>query len=117
MPTRRIAMNVLEEVLRMRRGCGRSQREVGSVCGLSVGVVNGLLQRADRAGLRWPLPTGLDAAGLRERVYGKPSGRRPDARREALDFAAMDKELNRRSSLTLRQLWRKHRGVPLDGYG
>ena len=32
MPTRRIAMNLLEDVLRMRQGCGRSQREIGSVC-------------------------------------------------------------------------------------
>ena len=91
-------MNVLEVVLRIRYAYGRSRREIGSACGLSVGVVNGLLQRADLAGLGWPLPTGLNADGLREWVYGKPSGRRPDARREALDFAAMDKELNRRRS-------------------
>ena len=30
MPTRRIAMNVIEDVLRMRHACGRSQREIGS---------------------------------------------------------------------------------------
>ena len=74
-------MNVIEEVLRMRHGCGRSQREIGSACGLSLGAVNGLRQRAERAGLGWPLPAGLDADGLHERLYGKASGRRPDARR------------------------------------
>ena len=58
----------------------------------------------------------LDADGLRERVYGKPSGRRPDARREALDFAAMYKELNRHRILALRQLWRNHREAPPDRY-
>ena len=95
-------MNVLGEVLRMRQGCGRSRREIGSVWGLSVGLVNGLLQRADLASLGWPLSAGLDADGLHERVYGKPSGRRPDACREVLDFAAMYKELSRRRSLRLR---------------
>ena len=35
---------------------------------LSVGVVNGLLQRADLAGLRWPLSAGLYADGLHERL-------------------------------------------------
>ena len=28
-------MNVIAEVLRMRHECGRSQREIGSACGLS----------------------------------------------------------------------------------
>ena len=68
-------MNVIEEVLRMRHGCGRSQREIGSACGLLVGAVNGLLQRVELAGLGWPLPAGLDADGLHERLYGKAAGR------------------------------------------
>ena len=110
-------MNVIEEVLRMRHGCGRSQREIGSACGLSVGAVNGLLQRAELAGLGWPLPAGLDADGLHERLYGKASGRRPDARRAALDFGSMHKELSRRKSLTLQQLWREYREAHPDGYG
>lgn len=76
MPTTKIAMKVIEEVLRMRHACCRSQREVGRACGLSTGAVNGLLQRADLAGLGRPLPTDLDADGLHERLYGEPSGRR-----------------------------------------
>ena len=110
-------MNVIEEVLRMRHGCGRSQREIGSACGLLVGAVNGLLQRVELAGLGWPLPAGLDADGLHERLYGKASGRRPDARWAALDFGAMHKELSRRKSLTLQQLWREYREAHPDRYG
>ena len=75
MPTRRIAMNVLEEVLRMRHGSGRSQRKIGSACGLSVGVVNRLPQRAELSGLGWPLPAGMDADGLHKRLYGRATGR------------------------------------------
>lgn len=74
-------------------------------------------QLAELAGLGWPVPTDLDADGLRERLYGKPSGQRPDARRAALDFAAMHTELSRRQSLTLRQLWREYREASPDWYG
>ena len=76
MPTRGMAMNVLEEVLRMRHVCGRSQREICCSYGLSAGAVNGLLRRTDLAGLGRPLPADLDADGLHERLYGNPSGRR-----------------------------------------
>ena len=117
MPTRRVAMDVIEEVLRMRHECGRSQREIARACALSVAAVNQLLQRATVAGLGWPLPPDLDAEGLRERLYGRPSGGRRDARREALDFAAMHKQLSRRKSLTLQQLWREYREAHADGYG
>ena len=110
-------MDVIEEVLRMRHECGRSQREIARACGLSAGGVNQLLQRADLAGLGWPLPADLDAEGLRERLYGRPSGGRRDPRREALDFAAMHAELSKRKSLTLRQLWREYREAHADGYG
>lgn len=98
MPTGRIAMNVIEQVLRLPHVWGRSQREIGSACGLSIGAVNGLLQRAEPAGLGWPLPAGLDGDGLKEWLHGKPSGRWPDARRAALDFAAMHTELSRRGA-------------------
>ena len=93
-------MDVIEEVLRMRHECGRSQREIARACGLSAGGVNQLLQRADLAGLGWPLPADLDAEGLRERLYGRPSGGRRDPRREALDFAAMHAELRGQCKIT-----------------
>ena len=67
-------MNLIEEVLRMRHGCGRSQRKIGSACGLSVGVVNGLLQRSDLAGLGRSLPAGLAADWLHERLYARAPG-------------------------------------------
>lgn len=50
-------MNVIKVVPRMRYACG-----------LSVGAVNGSLQRADLAGLGWRLPAGLDVDGLYERL-------------------------------------------------
>ena len=110
-------MNVIEGVLRMRHECGRSQREIARACGLSAGAVNQLLQRAAVAGVGCPLPAEVDAEGLRERLYGRSSGGRRDARRDALDFAAMHKQLSARKSLTLQQLWREYREAHPEGYG
>ena len=42
----RVAMNVIEEVLRLHHECGRSQREIARSCGLSAGAVNKLLRPA-----------------------------------------------------------------------
>lgn len=62
MPTRRSALDVTDEAQRMRprpdARNGTSPVRAG---------VNLLLQRTDLAGLRWPLPTDLDAEGLHRR--------------------------------------------------
>ena len=74
MPRGRMAMESIEEILRLHHECKRSQREIARSCGLSAGAINGLLQRAARAGLGWPLPEGLEPGQLHERLYGTPAG-------------------------------------------
>ena len=108
-------MHVLEEVLRLRHECGRSQREIARACGISAGAVNQVLQRAAQAG--GPLPAELEEEGLQERLYGSRAGGRRDARRAAWDFAGMHAQLSRRKSLTLQQLWREYREAEPEGYG
>ena len=117
MPRGRMAMESIEEILRLHHECKRSQREIARSCGLSAGAVNGLLQRAARAGLGWPLPECMEAGQLHERLYGRPAGGRRAERRGALDCAAMHKELSRRRHLTLRLLWEEYRAAQPDGYG
>ena len=70
----RVAMNWIKEVLRLHQGCGRSQREVARSCGVSLGTVNGLLKKAEQAGLGWPLPEDLDEGQLHERCTGVRKG-------------------------------------------
>ena len=117
MPRARVAMHSIQAILRLRHECGCSQREIARSCGLSSGTVNKLLRQARQAGLSWPLPPELDEAALQERVYGRPAGARPSARREALDFAAVHKELVRRKHLTLQLVWQEYREQHADGYG
>jgi transcriptional regulator with XRE-family HTH domain len=68
MPGERLSMRKIREVLRLRLGQGLPQRAVAESLGLSQGAVNSYMARARRAGLGWPLPDGLDDAGLEVRV-------------------------------------------------
>ena len=70
----RVLMHTIDEILRLHHECGRLQREVALSCQMSAGGVNKILQLASKAGLRWPLPAGLDEAELVERLYGRPVG-------------------------------------------
>ena len=117
MPRARIAMHSIQEILRLRHECGCSQREIARSCGLATGTVNRLLWQAEQAGLEWPLPPDWDEAELHERLYGRPAGARPSARREALDFAAVHKQLSQRKHLTVQLVWQEYREQHPDGYG
>ncbi len=116
MPRGRVAMHLIPEVLRLRHGCGRSQREVARACGVSLGTVNGVLKKAGQAGLGWPLPEGLDEGELHERLYGGAAGIQQRPRREALDFASVHKQLRQRKHLTLQLLWHEYREEEPGGY-
>ncbi len=83
---------------------------------LGDGSVNAYLQRARMAGLRWPLPDGLDDAAL-ERLLSPPAAAPKAARaRPRPDWAALDKEM-RRKGVTLALLWEEHRAAHPDGFG
>ncbi|MDE0260877.1 MAG: IS21 family transposase [Bryobacterales bacterium] len=116
MPRARIAMDSIQEILRLHHECGCSQREIARSCGLAAGTVNRLLQQAGQAGLEWPLPPDWDEAELHRRLYGGPSGARPSARRQTLDFAAVHKQLSRRKHLTVQLVWQEYREQHPDGY-
>ena len=60
MPRKRLAMRHIGEVLRLAAQ-GLSQCEISSSLGISRTSVRNYVARAERAGLRWPLPEHLDA--------------------------------------------------------
>ena len=64
MPTERLSMRKIRDVLRLKFESGLSERVIGRAMSLSNGSVNSYLQRARMAGLGWPLPDGLDDAAL-----------------------------------------------------
>ncbi|MFL9827663.1 sigma factor-like helix-turn-helix DNA-binding protein [Rhodoplanes sp. SY1] len=54
MPTERLSMRQIRELLRLRYSVGMSQREVARSLGLAQGTVSKYVNRARRAGLTWP---------------------------------------------------------------
>jgi hypothetical protein len=48
---------------------GLSYRRIAQSIGISASTVQSYFERAQRAGLSWPLPNGLDEAGLEARLF------------------------------------------------
>jgi hypothetical protein len=74
MPTERLSMRHIREVLHLHYAVGMSQRAVSRSLGLAQGTVSKYLNRTRRAGLTWPLPPELDDdVRLESRLYPPPS--------------------------------------------
>src|SRR5258708_12951222 len=69
MPRPRVAMRNIREVLRLTFGEGLSRRQVSASSGVPLTTVSDYVARAVLAGLGWPLPEGLDDAGLEGLLY------------------------------------------------
>src|SRR5665811_1938086 len=108
MPTQRLSMRRIREVLRLRHQ-GLTERVIAGVIGASNGVVHGYLRRARLAGLTWPLPEGLDDEGLELLLFPAPTAASQSDRRPAPDWVYVEKELRRRSVTTRLLLWEEYR--------
>ena len=116
MPTERLSMRKIRDVLRLKFESGLSERVIGRAMSLSNGSVNSYLQRARMAGLGWPLPDGLDDAAL-ERLLSRRL--RPRLRRALVrdrNGRRSTKEM-RRKGVTLALLWEEYRAAHPDGFG
>ena len=69
MPTQRLSMRRIREVLRLRHVQGLTERAIAHTLGVSNGVVHGYLRRARLAGLSWPLPEGLSDTALEALLF------------------------------------------------
>jgi transposase len=96
MPTKRLSMRRIREVLRLRHQ-GLTERVIARMLGVSNGVVHGYVRRARLAGLIWPLPEGLDDEGLELLLFPAPTAASQSDRRPAPDWVYVEKELRRRS--------------------
>ena len=107
MPTERLSMRHIREVLRLHHGVGLSQRATAASLGLAQGTVSKYINRARRAGLTWPLPPELDDDVLLEnRLYPPPSDL-PSEQRSQPDWTLVHREL-RRPGVTLMLLWEEY---------
>ena len=115
MPTERLSMRQIREVLRLHYSVGMSQRTVACSLGLAQGTVSKYVNRTRRAGLTWPLPTELDDdVRLENRLYPPPSDL-PSDERPHPDWSLIHREL-RRPNVTLMLLWEEYCDTTSDGF-
>jgi transposase len=115
MPTERLSMRHIREVLRLHYSVGISQRAVARSLNLAQGTVSKYLNRTRRAGLTWPLPPELDDdVRLENRLYPPPSDLPSDERPQP-DWAVIHREL-RRPGVTLMLLWEEYCDTTSDGF-
>src|SRR6476620_10777705 len=115
MPTERLSMRRIREVLRLRHQ-GLTERVIARTLGVSNGVVHGYVRRARLAGLTWPLPEDLDDESLELLLFPAPTAASQSDRRPSPDWAYVEKELRRRS-VTRLLLWEEYRAANPDGFG
>ena len=62
-------MRKIKEVLRLHYEKGLSTRKIARSLDIGRGTIRNYLDRAQRAGLSWPLPSGLDEVTLEHRLF------------------------------------------------
>ena len=72
MPGKRLSMRRIKEVLRLRFEVGLSHHLVAHSCGLGRTTVREYLQRAERAGVSWPLPEAMTDGELEALLFPPP---------------------------------------------
>ena len=77
MPTERLSMRRIRDVLRLKYEARLSERAMVAALGISKGAIGSYLSRARAAGLSWPLPEGLTDTELERRLFPGPPGLMP----------------------------------------
>lgn len=96
----------LKEILRLKYEAGLSLRQIALCLSLSTGVISKYLQRAEAAGLGWPLPDDMTDTQLQGRLQ---PGRKYQASPEMAepDFIAIEQELKQKG-MTRQLLWEEY---------
>jgi transposase len=116
MPTERIAMRRVREMLKLRLDAGLSLQEVAFRSGIARSTLREMVGRFERSGLAWPLPLDLGDAELEVRLYGDAGGKRGHRRKPEPDWALLHGELKRNKHVTLETLWSEYVQAHPDGY-
>ena len=69
MPTERLSMRKVREVLRLKHAVGLSYREISEATGVGRTAVWEYIRRAEVIGITWPVPDDVDDAGLERRLF------------------------------------------------
>jgi transposase len=115
MPTEKLSMQKIKQILQLHHESGLSRRAISIAVGTSYGSVANYLNRAHKAGISWPLPKGMDERDLGRLLF--PSQATSKSRRfTEPDFPQIHQELKQKG-VTKLLLWEEYRQAhPNDGY-
>ncbi|MEO7274856.1 MAG: IS21 family transposase [Vicinamibacterales bacterium] len=114
MPTERVPMQKIREILRLKWVAHRSHRETARSLGVSPGAVGAAVSRARATGLTWEGVEALSEDALERRLYG-PTPAEVEGARPEPDLAWIHQEL-RRPGVTLELLHVEYLGAQPAGY-
>ena len=114
MPRERLPMRKIRDVLRLHAG-GLSKRQIAVSLNIGRTSARDYINRANRAGLGWPLPEELSDEDLEALLFPTAVAVSP-CLRPPPDWPILHREL-RRPGVTLSLLWEEYRAVHPMGFG
>src|SRR6266566_4111303 len=106
-------MRQITEVLRLNAQ-GLSYRQIAQSVGISASTVQSYLERAERAGLSWPLPVDLDEAGIETRLFTRTEEELRPGRPEP-EWLEVHRDHKRGKHVTLQLLHLEYKAVHPEG--
>ena len=115
MPTERLTMRRIRQVLQLHFGAHASARVIAREVGVGRTTVQDYLSRAGAAGLGWPLAADLTDEALEQLLFPAPSCKAGARRHPEPDWAALVREM-KRPGVTLAILWEEYDAIHPQAY-
>jgi transposase-like protein len=96
MPAERTTMRHVREIVRLKFFGGVPIREIARRVGVAPSTVRTTLERAEAAGLNWPLPEELTDAALEAKLFVDAGSKLGHRRQAEPDWASIHRELKRK---------------------
>ncbi len=107
MPTKKVPMRTIKEILRLKCEAKLSHEKIARACGVSKGVVGKYVNLAKACGLSWSLLGEMDEEQLEAKFF---QAKEKPVRFASPDFPHLHKELKRKG-VTLQLLWAEYSEV------
>lgn len=114
MPSEKLSMRKIKEILRLHYEQHRSQREISRSVDIGLGSVSHYLKRASISKISWPLPNGISDQELYNKLFGTKELNK-DYPKGPLDFVKIHQELKKKG-VTLQLLWYEYKEAHPEGY-
>lgn len=109
-------MRKIREILRLYYEQKLGQRQIARGASVSQSTVHEYLQRAQAAGIEWPLPEEWDEERLEAALFPSGSTAARSAKHALPDFGHIREQLEQHRDLTKELLWEEYRAQHPDGY-